>query len=331
MPVRAFEVRAGSAISFAARADRTVLQEAASQGITLPSGCRSGGCGACRAKVLCGEFVLGPDALALTQEDRAQGFALLCQTYARSNLEIEVGESLAAANRVVRLHEVAFPSPDVAKLRLDVEGQPLLYRAGQHVDLALKDGTRRTYSIANPCADGKHLELHIRIVPQGRFTSRLAGASPAIRPGVRMRMAPPRGDFHLRESARPVVMVATGTGYAPIRAMLLQMLSSGSRRDVSLYWGAKTAADLYDTEEAKELLGKLGGRYVPVISSPVHNAVLGDFSTLSDCDVYVCGSPAMVRAAHSDFIAAGRLERTNFFADAFGAAPLCIEAIDEHI
>jgi CDP-4-dehydro-6-deoxyglucose reductase, E3 len=202
----------GSGQKFQARADRTVLDEADAHGIALPNSCRAGGCGACKALVMEGTYELGPDAIALLQKDRDAGYVLLCQTYARSALRIHVEEQ-AQPTRTARIARVDYPEASVAVLRLEVEGGAFTYQAGQHVDLLLKDGTKRTYSIANRPDGGNAIELHIRVVDGGLFTSKLSGVKPAIRAGMRIRLSPARGDFYLRPLERPIVLVATGTGF----------------------------------------------------------------------------------------------------------------------
>jgi CDP-4-dehydro-6-deoxyglucose reductase, E3 len=320
----------GSGQKFQARADRTVLDEADAHGIALPNSCRAGGCGACKALVMEGTYELGPDAIALLQKDRDAGYVLLCQTYARSALRIHVEEQ-AQPTRTARIARVDYPEASVAVLRLEVEGGAFTYQAGQHVDLLLKDGTKRTYSIANRPDGGNAIELHIRVVDGGLFTSKLSGVKPAIRAGMRIRLSPARGDFYLRPLERPIVLVATGTGFAPIRAMLQELTRAERCPPLVLYWGARTARELYADQEAADLVSQLDGTYVPVLSEPtesndqrlrtgfVHVAVLEDLKNFDAFDVYACGAPPMVKAAKADFSARG-LPEDRFFADAFTPA-----------
>jgi len=224
------------------------------------------------------------------------------------------------------------PSADVAIVRIQLPATaPFRYRAGQYVEFILRDGARRSYSMANaphnlgtPAA----IELHIRHMPGGKFTDHVFGA---MKEKDILRMEGPFGSFFLREdSDKPIVLLASGTGFAPIKALIEQMHHLGSIRPVRLYWGARRKADLYLhdwLETARALVPQL--EFVPVLSEPaaedawtgrsgfVHQAVMADLPDLSGHQVYACGVPVMVESAQRDFVARCGLPADEFYADSF--------------
>jgi CDP-4-dehydro-6-deoxyglucose reductase len=314
----------GAAIPFTVDGAQPVLAQALQAGITLPSGCLAGGCGSCRAQVLEGGYTLG-DAPALTQAERDAGQVLLCRTFARGDLRLRQLENAPQPQHAALVEDVGYPADDVAVLHLRLLGQPLAFRAGQFVRLCLKDGTARNYSIAS--ADDRHdtIELHIRHVPRGACSSRFFGEA-RIRAGMKIRLQGPLGGFTLRPGNGPRVFLATGTGYAPVRAMLLALRREGGAPRTAFYWGGRRMRDLYAAEEAAALLRALGGRFVPVLAAEerqgarsglLHEAVLQDHADLRAAQVYACGHPAMVEAAARTLCAQAGLAPASFFADAF--------------
>jgi CDP-4-dehydro-6-deoxyglucose reductase len=293
-----------------------------------------GTCRSCRGKILSGKVNLG-DAhpTYLPQEQRDQGYALLCQATAESDVTIEVEElpALVAPETfpaIVRSVETVAPDVMLLRLRLPLHLN-LRFAAGQYVDFLLADGLRRSYSIANPPrAEGViDLEFHIRHMPGGLFTDRLFSG---VQPRQKFDLEAPLGSFFLRESDKPALMLASGTGYAPLRAILLETLPRRPGRKFTLYWGGRTLKDIYMMDEARALaLQYEDFTFVPVLSEPladdqwtgrtgfVHRAVMEDFPDLSGWQVYACGTPAMVEAARADFSAQCRLPERDFFADSF--------------
>lgn len=333
---------------FAVEDGETLLAAAQRAGIALPYSCGSGSCGACKATVLAGDWRQDAHAeTALSADERRQGRLLLCCARAAGDLVIEARElaglgEVAPRRMPARIAGIERPAPDVAIVRLQLPAsETLRFRAGQYVDVLLKDGARRSYSIANaPQAAAGTIELHIRHLPGGRFTDALFGRSaPALKERDLLRLEAPLGGFFLREdSARPIVLLASGTGFAPIKAIAERLFAqraasaaAGARaRQLVLYWGGRTRADLYLDELAQRWAHTQPGfRYVPVLSEPlaadawsgrtgfVHLAVMADFPDLSQRDVYACGAPAMVAAARRDFGAHCGLPAEAFFADAF--------------
>ncbi|MBA2674830.1 FAD-binding oxidoreductase, partial [Ramlibacter sp.] len=294
-----------------------------------PSGCLAGGCGSCRAQVLAGDYTLG-DTPALAQAERDAGQVLLCRTFARGDLRLRLLENAPQPLHAALVEDIAYPSDDVAVLRLRMLGAPLVFCAGQFVRLCLKDGTARNYSIASAEDAPDTIALHIRHVPQGACSSRFFGEA-RIRPGMKIRLQGPLGGFTLRSegnnsSGVPRVFLATGTGYAPVHAMLLALRRQGSAPRTTFYWGGQRLRDLYAAEEAAALLRDIGGRFVPVLAAEerpgtrsgfVQQAVLQDHPDLRGAQVYACGNPAMVEAAAQALCNHAGLPPTSFFADAF--------------
>ena len=332
--------------AFPAEPDETILEAALRHGLSLPYGCRNGSCGSCRGKVLSGRFEHGKAPLeVLAEADRQAGFALFCCASARSDLCIESREARSRADLPVRtlparVEKLTRAAPDVmiVELRLPAS-ERLQYLAGQYVDILLQAGRRRrAFSLANaPHADAL-LQLHVRHVPGGQFTGHVFQG---LKERDLLRLRGPQGDFFLREdSAKPMLFVAGGTGFAPIKAMVEHAIAEANRRPLHIYWGGRRRADLYLLPLAEQWPAAHAGiRFTPVLSDApaeerwdgrtglVHQAALADHPDLSGHQVYVCGSPAMVAAARRDFLAAGRLPAEEFFADAFDFAADTREAV----
>ncbi len=314
--------------------DEVMLPAAIRQGIGLPYGCKDGACGSCKSRLLEGRVIHGAHQLkALSAEEEAAGLILSCCATPQTDCVIESRQVTAADQFPVlkmptRVMSIQRPAADVAVLKLQLPAnQSFQYHAGQYVEFILRDGARRSYSMASApeLAQGV-MELHIRHMPGGRFTDHVFGA---MKEKEILRMEGPFGTFFLREdSARPVVMLASGTGFAPIKALIEHMEAKGLTRPTVLYWGARRAADLYLRDWAEAAAARLPWlRFVPVLSEPeadwsgrtgfVHQAVMADLPDLSGHQVYACGAPVMVQSAQRDFVAACGLPEEEFFADAF--------------
>lgn len=328
----------GSGHQFAVAPDESILEAALRQGVNLPYGCRNGACGACKAEVTAGSVDLdGAELSALGEDERAQGFALLCCARPLSDVEIVSREFAAAAiparTLPTRIEAMDRLAPDVMRLRLKIPAnERLQFVAGQYVDIILKDGSRRSFSIANAPHDDALIELHVRHVPGGVFTDQLFST---IKERDILRIHGPLGSFCLDEaSTRPILCIAGGTGFAPLKAIVEHALHTGCTRPIAFYWGARDRAGLYAAAVAEAWQrAHASVRFVPVLSdaSPgdgwagrrglVHLAALDELGArLGDHDVYVCGAPAMVAAARTDFTGRGGLPADRFFADAFSFA-----------
>lgn len=323
---------------FIAEADQTLLQATLDAGLLVPYGCRSGACGACKGKVVAGQVEAdAAQSFALSDADKAAGMTLFCCAKPRSDLTLECREVKSQASiptrilpcRVQKMEQVA---ADVMILTLQLPpNERLQFVAGQYIDFLLKDGRRRAFSLANAPHDDERLEIHIRLVPGGAFTEHVFNA---LREKDILRFEGPYGSFHLDEqSDKPIVMLAGGTGFAPIKALVEHVLHKGLRRPLSIYWGAKDRAGLYLPELPEKWAAENPQiNYVPVLSETVrgdfwmgrtglvHEVVLADIPDLSGHQVYACGSPAMIEVALRDFTAHG-LPAGEFFADVFSYAP----------
>lgn len=320
---------------FPCEADETILNAAIRAGIGLPYGCKNGACSTCRGSILEGDVHHGPhQARALSASDEARGFALFCCAKPYTDLVIESREVLGVGefptkklpSRVVKMERIG---EDVMVLSLQLPAnERLQYRAGQYIEFLLKDGKRRSYSLANAPHSDEHLTLHIRHMPGGLFTDHVFNV---MKEREILRFEGPQGTFFLREDSRkPMVLLASGTGFAPIKAIVEQAIYERSERPMLLYWGGRRPRDLYMHALCEEWARTLPHfRYVPVISHAlpedgwqgrtgfVHRAVMEDQPDLSGHQVYACGTPAMVEAAQDDFGKVCGLPRDEFYADAF--------------
>ncbi len=323
--------------SYTAADDASLLQAALDAGLTLPYGCRNGACGACKGKVLEGSVDLGEaQENVLTPEDRAEGFVLTCCAKPLSNLVLEVHEVVGLGDIPVktmpcRVQELRQVADDVMVMTLRLpSSERLQFLAGQYIEFLLADGKRRAFSLANAPHEDDLLELHVRHIPGGNFTAQVFST---LKVKDILRFEGPLGTFRLREeSDKPMVMVAGGTGFAPIKALIEHAIHSRITRPIALYWGAKNRAELYMPDLPAQWAAEHQHiTYVPVLSEPLpsdawtgrtgfaHLAVLEDFADLSGHQAYVCGAPVMVEAAQRDFIARG-LPADEFFADIFSYA-----------
>lgn len=320
--------------SFSVADGATILEAALDAGINLPYGCKNGACGACKAKVLGGTVDLGAaQESALPAAERVAGMALLCCAKPLTDVTVEVHEVASVRDipvktlpcRVQKLERVA---PDVMVIHLKLPtNERLQFLAGQYIEFLLPDGKRRAFSLANaPHADDL-LELHVRHIPGGNFTEHVFTK---MKEKDILRIEGPFGSFTLREdSTKPILLVAGGTGFAPIKGLIEHALHIGIKRPMQLYWGAKNRAGLYLNALAERWAQENGIAYTPVLSEPdadwpgrsglVHEAVLADHPDLSAYQAYVCGAPAMCEAAQRDFAAHG-LPPEEFFADVFSYA-----------
>lgn len=322
--------------------DETILDAALQQGITLPYGCKNGACGSCKGKVIEGVVEHGQHSdAALSKADETAGAILFCCAYPQSDLLIEAREVQGAGDIAIRkvpcrVNTITKPSTDVAILKLQLPAtERFQFLAGQYIEFLLKDGQRRAYSIANAPDQEGPLELHIRHLPGGLFTDFVFGLKePALKEKDILRFEGPLGSFFLREdSQKPIIFVAAGTGFAPIKSIIEQMQHKKIDQPVHLYWGGRRPGDLYLHQLcqtwAKDNSNLL---YTPVISDAlpedqwegrtgfVHQAVMSDYPNMKEHQVYACGAPVMVNAARQDFSLQCHLPEEEFFADSFTSA-----------
>jgi CDP-4-dehydro-6-deoxyglucose reductase, E3 len=314
--------------------DETVLEAALREGFSLAYGCRNGACGTCKGKILEGRVDYGQhQENTLTETEKARGQALFCVAKPLTDVVIEAKEIGAARDIPIkilpcRVQQMEKRAPDVLVLKLKLPAsERLQFLAGQYIDFLLKDGRRRSYSLANPPHDDALLELHIRHVDQGSFSDHVFES---MKEKDILRFEGPLGSFFLREdSDKPCILIAGGTGFAPIKGILEHAFNTETQRQMVLYWGARALRDLYMPELPSQWQQEHDNfTFIPVLSQPesgdnwsgrtgyVHDAVLADFEHFSGYQVYACGAPAMVDAAHKAFTARG-LPQDEFYSDAF--------------
>jgi len=323
--------------SFSVEPGETLLAGGIRQGVGLPYGCKDGACGSCKCKKISGTVVHGNHQdKALSAAEEAAGMVLTCCATATSDLVLESRQvslegALPVRKMPARISSMARKSPDVMQLQLQLPAsESFQYRAGQYLDVLLRDGARRSYSMANAPHTGPALELHIRHMPGGRFTDLVFGS---MKERDIVRIEGPMGSFYLREdSAKPVVLLASGTGFAPIKALIEHMQERQITRPATLFWGGRRPHDLYMDDWVRAQCAVMPTlSYVPVVSDAlpedgwqgrtgfVHQAVLEDIPDLSGYQVYACGAPVVVESAQRDFSDLAGLDEAEFFADAFSS------------
>ena len=324
---------AASGTNFTVENDESVLDAALRQGVGLPYGCRNGLCGNCKGKLQSGQVHYRQNPEALTAEEKQHGYTLFCQACPDSDLTIAIQEITNSTDLPIR----RFPAKvvSITQLNHDVmriclkppEAVRMQFLAGQYINFILKDGRRRSFSIANPPHEDKYIELHVRHIQGGRFTGEVFDN---MHVNDIVRLEGPLGSFFLREdSPRPVIFLAGGTGFAPIKGIIEYTLKKNHHREFYLYWGARSVEDLYMHDVAQHWAAEYSHiHYIPVLSEPkpedhwqgrtgyVHEAILQDFDSLAGYDIYGSGPPAMVYAGRDAFLPRG-LDPQHYYSDAF--------------
>ncbi len=319
---------------FYVESGETVLDAALRQGVNLRYGCRNGACGACKGKILQGSVSYDEPPIALEDSDVEQNLALFCEAKPDSELVIEVdevdlGQAVEIKTLPCRVHEMNRLADDVMQLLIKLPAsERLQFLPGQYIDILLEDGRHRSFSIANAPHNDDFLELHVRLVEGGQFTSRVFNT---MQPKDLLRIEGPHGSFFYREDARDeILMIAGGTGFAPLKGIIEHILSEQDTRPIYLYWGGRTEGDLYMRDRAEQWATEHDNiHFVPVLSEAddswngrtgyLHDAVLNDFDDLSIFDIYACGPPAMIKAAESSFQDKG-MKKEQFYYDSFDFA-----------
>jgi CDP-4-dehydro-6-deoxyglucose reductase len=324
---RTFDVNEGEAI----------LLAGIRQGVSMPYGCKDGACGSCKCLKLSGTVKHGAhQSKALSDMEEANGYVLTCCAVPESDVVLESKQVTAAdafpvkkmPSRVTTMERL---SHDVMRLVLQLPAaEPFQYHAGQYIEFILRDGARRAYSMGNAAhtTEGKSIELHIRHMPGGKFTDQVFST---MKEKDIVRIEGPYGGFYLREdSNKPMVLLASGTGFAPIKALIEQMEKIGSKRPATLYWGGRRPSDMYLDAWVKEKLAAMPNlKYVPVISDAlpedawtgrtgfVHSAAIADVPDMSGYQVYACGAPIVIESAQKQYVEKCGLPADEFYADSF--------------
>ncbi len=313
--------------------NESVLDAAIRQGIGLPYGCRNGQCGNCQGKIKSGTFRYPHAVSALNPEQQANGLALLCQAYPTSDLAIDINELTHTKDvptrrfpaKVAGINQI---NHDVIQILLSLPANfRLAFFAGQYLNFILKDGRRRSFSIASAPHEDGQIELHVRHIKGGEFTSEVFD-------GMQLkdivRIEGPMGTFFLREkSTRTAILMAGGTGFAPIKAIVEHVLTKKLQRDLHIYWGVRQFSDLYFHEQTLHWSQQNENiHYTPVLSDNdtankwsgrtgfVHEVVLQDFKDLNNIEVYASGPPVMVYAGRDAFVEQG-MDSTHYYSDVF--------------
>ncbi len=326
--------------SFTVQEGQTILAAAIEAGVGLPYGCKDGACGSCKCQKISGTTAHGSySEHALSAAEAQSDVILTCRSTASSDVVIESRqvslEGLPPVKKLpVRVRSLERLSHDVMRVQLQLPAtEKFVYFAGQYVEFLLRDGLRRAYSMANAPhtqAEQAGLELHIRHMPGGVFSDHVFGG---MKEKDILRIEGPFGSCFLQpQGKKPLIFIASGTGFAPIKAMLEHLSYLGSRRPVMLYWGGRRPQDVYLHDWLAQFNLPGGLHFVPVVSDAqpedgwqgrsgfVHQAVLDDFADVSPFEVYACGAPVMVEAARQSLVATRNLPPESFFADAFTSA-----------
>jgi CDP-4-dehydro-6-deoxyglucose reductase len=308
----------------------TILDAALRQGIGLPYGCRNGQCGSCITRLIDGQVTYPSDNIAALEEETVDA-CLTCQAIPESDLvifasEMEQADEIEVRTMPCRVEKSESIAHDVVRLLLKLpDNQRLQFLAGQYLDIILADGRHRAFSIANAPHADDCIELHIRHVSGGEFTDFVFSE---LKEKAILRIQAPLGSFTLQEqSQRPMIFVAGGTGFAPIKGIIEHAFHLGIFRPIHLYWGVRSHRDLYMDELPKKWMKEHDNiQYTPVLSEPdgdwtgrtgwVHEAVLEDHADMSIFDLYMAGPPPMVKAGRDAFAGAG-LSHDHMFYDSF--------------
>ena len=316
-----------SAIAFGCEAGETVLDAAERAGYSLPYSCRKGICSTCDAELRDGEVVFGAKQITAPARE-----VLLCQAKPQTDIvirpkRIDRHDPTARKKITARVYRVSRPTEDVFTLMLRFPaGIRARFKAGQYLRVSMPDGDTRNFSMANAPRESDGVQLHIRRIPGGQFSE---GVLARLVKGDKLSVEIPFGEFYLRTGTeKPMVCLATGTGFAPVKSIIEDLIARGNTRQVRLYWGGRRRQDIY----LQHLTDKWATRvrwlkFTPVLSEPdaawtgatglVHEAVLRDIPDLREWQIYACGNPLMIRNAERDFQALGGLPDGQFFADPF--------------
>ena len=331
--MKQFQVKnISSGITFMVNEGESILNAALRQGVMLPYSCKNGTCGSCKGRLESGDvhYPFHPP-LALSREEIGEGYALLCQAEPTENLvirarEIEAVRDIHVRKMPARVIEKNLLTPDVMRLKIKLpDAQRLQFLAGQYLEIILADGKRRAFSIASSPQSEDIIELHIRHVEGGGYTGWVFDE---LKERDILRIEAPLGTFFIRndQADRPMILMGGGTGFAPLKSMIEDLLAHHDKRPLHLFWGVRNSAELYMHEQAREWAEQNKHiQYSCALSEPqdedqadsfhgfVHEAVLQQYPDLTDFDIYMSGPPAMIDAGRTAFLENGAEQRRIFF------------------
>jgi len=325
-----------SGLQISCQEGESILDAALRNGINLHYGCRNAVCGVCKGVLLEGSVDYADfETPGISETERRQSYALFCRAIPTSDIRIEAEhvvnpETIAIKSVIASVESITHLTPDTILLRLrpDKE-QQIEFLAGQYIDILLQDGRRRSFSIANAPSSSALIDLHIRHNKTGNYTHYIFNE---MQEKESLSIEGPFGSFYFREqSSCPIIFMAGGTGFGPIKAIIEHAMAEGIVRPMYLYRGARTAEDLYMEDVIESWLPRSNMTYIPVLSEAgsdsnwqgrtglVHEAIVKDFNDLQNYEVYSCGPPAMVRAGREAFTSIG-LAENHYYCDAFEKA-----------
>lgn len=314
-------------IEFDCNEENNILAEALTAQINLPHGCKSGNCGACRCQVVAGTVTQEADTnLAMFSQDEINaGYVLLCKSHAHSDVTLNLPGF--TNSHPIKTLPAKISSIDksgttaIVMLKLPA-GQKFVFSAGQYIDIMYEE-QNRSYSLANYATDKNELELHIRYRKGGLFSEAVWSK---LKVGSIVRFKGPLGSFTLSKKQSPILMVCTGTGLAPVKAILEQMIATNDTRPIHLIWGNFTTDDFYLTELLANWQEKLNLQVslcvnenppIGYYNGLVTDLIVDEYNNLQDYEVYACGNPQMIQSLYQLATTKLNLSPENFFSDSF--------------
>lgn len=327
-------------VSFTAMGEssQNLLKVALENGIEWPHNCRVGSCGTCRCKLVSGKIKpLNDFSYVLSGEELDDGYILACQSMLQSDIEVEVdiegsGAELAKARELNgKINRITELTHDILEVGIELDGELNDYLPGQYADIVIPGVVKqaRSYSFAKSPDREKpnQVSFFVRHVPEGKLTDWLHSED---RVGSEVQVSGPHGSFYLRDTDGPLVLIAGGSGLAPIRALLQQITKEGRGNDLTVIFGARTQRDLYCLEEIEELAKASKGKvqFLPVLSMESDEsgwtgatghcptAITQEMLEPSASHAYLCGPPVMIDAAIEQLKTYG-LDDSQIFFDKF--------------
>jgi len=304
--------------------EQSILDSALNAGHCFEYSCKNGQCGVCKITLLKGEIVELQAQVALSETDKQQHKILSCCCAPKTDILIDA-EDLRALQGIdiktipARINKIEKKTEHIIEVELRLPPTASFkFLEGQYIDIIGPNGVRRSYSIANSSAN-QLITLFIKQVENGALSQYWFNHA---KKNDLLRLEGPKGTFFFREAKPHIIFLATGTGIAPIKAILDKLSESSSKLSFSLYWGNRTLEEFFWQPE----YNNLDLQYIPVLSRAnedwidkvgyVQNILIEEHQNLENTQVYACGSLEMIEAAQQLLIKNG-LEEKYFHSDAF--------------